>query len=94
MAYGLVLEASYVWISEGSGTSSVVTAMANNPETGAAYNAQSLKLSQFTMVAPATFDVPTAAELATAVTNSAAGIQAQITTAVLAAIQGWKTGQP
>ena len=92
--YALVLEANYVWISEGSGTSSVVTVMANNPELGAAPNAQTLKLSQFTLVAPATFDVPTAAELAAAVTNSAAGIQAQITTAVLNSIQGWKTGQP
>jgi hypothetical protein len=43
-------------------------------------------------IVPGTFDAPTAANIGTAISTAATDIQAQITAAVLAQIQGWATG--
>ena len=58
---------------------------------GSQPNAQTLRFQQQELV-PGTMDAPTAANIGTALTTAATDLQAQLTAAVVAQIQGWATG--
>lgn len=59
---------------------------------GAAPMGQTMRFLQDEMVPNAIGTPPTAANFGTALTSAATDIQAQITAAILATIQGWATG--
>jgi hypothetical protein len=93
------------WLPEGTGGAGLGILAANNPGYGAGTglniaqagtmpNAQTLRFQQGEQVLPATFNVPTAAEISVAIESAAEDIEAQLTTAVVAQIQGWATGGP
>ena len=100
MAYGVRVYADILWLPEGAGGAGIVVLAANSPGYGAGgtpgimSNAQTLRFQQAEMVVPATFDVPSAAEIGTALTAAATDIQTQLTTAIVAQIQAWRTGGP
>ena len=58
---------------------------------GTVPNGQTIRLQQSELV-PGTIDQPTAANIGTAITTAATDLQAQITTAMIAAIDNWRLG--
>jgi hypothetical protein len=100
MAYMIRVYCDVCWLPEGSGGAALGILAANNPGYGAGGtpgtmpNAQTMRFQQAEQVLPATFDVPTAAEISVAIEAAAEDIEAQITTPIIAQIQAWATGGP
>jgi hypothetical protein len=94
MAVRLRIYADYDWVPDGTAGSAVAAAMANNPALGTVGNAQTLRQQVMQPVIAINPNLPTQGELQTATTDAAAQLSALLTTAVVAEINGWATGQP
>jgi hypothetical protein len=105
MSYMVRVYADVCWVGEGMGGAGLGILAANNPgygsgsglniaQAGTMPNGQTIRFQQGEQVLPATFNVPTAAEISVAIESAAEDIEAQITAAVLAQIQAWATGGP
>lgn len=86
------------WVPDGAGGAALGQQQANVAGTtstlgpGVIFNAQVLQLIQAEGVNGG--DTPTQAQIQAAVTQMATDLNAQITTAVTATINGWATGSP
>lgn len=94
MAVALRIYADWVWVPDGVGfAGQPFNAAANYPGSSFA-NAQTLRQQIGQPVQAVVPDLPTQAELQTAVTDAATQLSALVTTAVTAEINGWATGNP
>jgi len=93
MAVAVWVYADYHWVPDGVGVAGQpFNAAANFPGGGTVGNAQTLRLQVGQPVQAVKPDAPTQAELETATTAAATQLNALLTTAVVAQIDGWATG--